>query len=342
MTKEAKIGAIIILAAVLLFLLAPSSRTRDSSLLSDKYNLIFVKAPGLQEGSSVKMAGVSIGEVEAIDFCTAKEREQFGEDAFLIIRIVTDFHTKIPEDSSASALRASTGGSWLEITPGISKKNLQKNCTVRLLAPFAGIDLQKSALSSMKSFRENANSLCKMIIEARDNRTMWDLASNSRFYSNEIRIASRNSHQFIMQTQQKINEGGKNAEMEIKRLDVQLIQIGTKLKQIAETLNDKSKGWEEKSEEVRLKADKLARLAADETERFKNISLKIENKTESVCNPALKEKLAKAAKKLDSYAEMAEDLHYITKEPETQEAIKQMIVNYKNQSEEIKNMLDKL
>lgn len=342
MTKEAKIGAIIIAAAILLFLLAPSSHTRDSGLLSEKYNLIFVKAPGLHEGSHVKMAGVDIGTVEAIDFCTAKEREEFGKDAFLIIRIAADFHTRIPEDSMASALEPSASESWLEITPGISKKYLKSHCTVRLNAPFADLDFQKSAFNSMKSLQSNIDTLYGTIKQARDSRYMWDLASNCRFYSNEMRLMSRNSHQFMMQARHKIDAVGKSMETEIGRLDVQLIQIGTKLKGISKTLNDKTKTWEEKSEEIRVQADKMARLAADETERFKNISLKIENKTESVCTPELKEKLGKAAKKLENYAEMAENLHYITKEQETQEAIKHMIENYKNQSEEIKNTLNKL
>ena len=49
MSKESKIGALLVLMVVLLFIFAPSSETRDSRIFANQYRLIFKETPGLEE-----------------------------------------------------------------------------------------------------------------------------------------------------------------------------------------------------------------------------------------------------------------------------------------------------
>ncbi len=102
MSKESKIGALLVLMIVLLFIFAPSSETRDSRIFANQYRLIFKETPGLEENYDVKMAGVDIGYVKEIDFCTAEDKERFGPDANIAVTVATDFSARIPEDSSGN------------------------------------------------------------------------------------------------------------------------------------------------------------------------------------------------------------------------------------------------
>lgn len=344
MSKESKIGALLVLLVVLLFIFAPSSETRDSRIFANQYRLIFKETPGLEENYDVKMAGVDIGYVKNIDFCTAEDKERFGQDANIAVTVATDFSARIPEDSSASVLEASTSLLWLEITPGISEVFLESGSCVRLRTPLSSSASYDSALagSPFKDLNKQTLAVRTLMTAKGFSRKILDLASNLRFYSNELRIASKDAHSQLGQMRSKINEEEKAVSMQLDRLDTQLSQAGQNLQKTSASLKGQTAQLSDTASEYELKLRQMSALAVSETERFKALTDSAEAKMNAKCSPELLERLHKASRKLKSFAQIAEDLHYMTQEPTTQQALKDAAHKYRLQSEQIDKLIRKV
>lgn len=344
MSKESKIGALLVLLVVLLFIFAPSSETRDSRIFANQYRLIFKETPGLEENYDVKMAGVDIGYVKEIDFCTAEDKERFGQDANIAVTVATDFSARIPEDSSASILEVSTSLLWLEITPGISDTFLESGSCVRLRTPLSSSTSYDSALagSPFKELNKQTLAVCTLMTAKGFSRKILDLASNLRFYSNELRIASKDAHSQLGQMRSKINEEEKAIAMQLDRLDTQLSQAGQNLQKTSASLKDQTAKLSDTASDYELKLRQMSALAVSETERFKALTDSAEAKMNAKCSPELLERLHKASRKLKSFAQIAEDLHYMTQEPATQQALKDAAHKYRLQSEQIDKLIRKV
>ncbi len=344
MSKESKIGALLVLMVVLLFIFAPSSETRDSRIFANQYRLIFKETPGLEENYDVKMAGVDIGYVKEIDFCTAEDKERFGPDANIAVTVATDFSARIPEDSSASVLEASTSLLWLEITPGISDTFLESGSCVRLRTPLSSAASYDSALagSPFKDLNKQTLAVRTLMTAKGFSRKILDLASNLRFYSNELRIASKDAHSQLGQMHSKLDEEEKAISMQLDRLDRQLSQAGVNLQNTSAALKDQSAQLSGTVSDYETKLQQMSALAVSETERFKALSASAESKMKAKCSPELVERLHKASRKLKSFAQIAEDLHYMTQEPTTQQALKDAAHKYRLQSEQIDKLVRKV
>lgn len=344
MSKESKIGALLVLLVVLLFIFAPSSETRDSRIFANQYRLIFKETPGLEENYDVKMAGVDIGYVKEIDFCTAEDKERFGQDANIAVTVATDFSARIPEDSSASILEVSTSLLWLEITPGISDTFLESGSCVRLRTPLSSSTSYDSALagSPFKELNKQTLAVRTLMTAKGFSRKILDLASNLRFYSNELRIASKDAHSQLGQMHSKINEEEKAIAMQLDRLDTQLSQAGQNLQKTSASLKDQTAKLSDTASDYELKLRQMSALAVSETERFKALTDSAEAKMNAKCSPELLERLHKASRKLKSFAQIAEDLHYMTQEPATQQALKDAAHKYRLQSEQIDKLIRKV
>jgi len=344
LSKESKIGALLVLMVVLLFIFAPSSETRDSRIFANQYRLIFKETPGLEENYDVKMAGVDIGYVKEIDFCTAEDKERFGPDANIAVTVATDFSARIPEDSSASVLEASTSLLWLEITPGISDTFLESGSCVRLRTPLSSAASYDSALagSPFKDLNKQTLAVRTLMTAKGFSRKILDLASNLRFYSNELRIASKDAHSQLGQMHSKLDEEEKAISMQLDRLDRQLSQAGVNLQNTSAALKDQSAQLSGTVSDYETKLQQMSALAVSETERFKALSASAESKMKAKCSPELVERLHKASRKLKSFAQIAEDLHYMTQEPTTQQALKDAAHKYRLQSEQIDKLVRKV
>ncbi|MBQ7528649.1 MCE family protein [bacterium] len=344
MKRETIYGALVVLAIFALFFFASSRQTRDS-IFSGEYYLVFVNAPGVDEKTPVKMAGVNIGDIKSIDFCTDEDREKFGKDAHLIINITTDHNVSIPEDSSATIVEESNSVRWLEITPGVSKRSLRNGEKIRLhgvggdslgLSSFS-----KDGLESIRSMSSNLRDLSQIISNDSFKRSLIDTVANARFYSNELRILSQDSQDYVHDIGQKVMSKADLLEEQLARTNIQLSQTQEKLQNLSRSFKDKAVDFDNKVDSYGDTINKLASLAVAETDRFKNLAAMVEKKTIEG-TPQQLQKLHKAAHKLDEYAQIAEDLHCITSNEDTQEALKGMVHKYREQSQSIAELLKRL
>ena len=108
-------GFVSILLFVLIFLAACSQKNKN------RLNILFDKVDNLQKGGDVKLRGITIGEVTAMDLL---------RDSVLVV-IKLEREQKIPIDSKFSILNPLIGSPSIAIEPSEQEKFLKPTDTVR-------------------------------------------------------------------------------------------------------------------------------------------------------------------------------------------------------------------
>jgi phospholipid/cholesterol/gamma-HCH transport system substrate-binding protein len=111
-------GLFVLLGLVAIVFLVTQISNREFSLTETSYRLKaqFENIGGLKTGAPVKMAGVTIGRVEAIDYDMQLLK------AVVTLRIDERYH-EIPNDSDASIFTAGLlGGQYIGVSPGGSEE----------------------------------------------------------------------------------------------------------------------------------------------------------------------------------------------------------------------------
>ena len=215
---------------------------------------------------------------------------------------------------------------------------------MRLRTPLSSAASYDSALagSPFKDLNKQTLAVRTLMTAKGFSRKILDLASNLRFYSNELRIASKDAHSQLGQMHSKLDEEEKAISMQLDRLDRQLSQAGVNLQNTSAALKAQSAQLSGTVSDYETKLQQMSALAVSETERFKALSASAESKMKAKCSPELVERLHKASRKLKSFAQIAEDLHYMTQEPTTQQALKDAAHKYRLQSEQIDKLVRKV
>lgn len=122
---ETLIGAVVIIVAMLFFLHA--YQIHNSGKVSTKqYNIIarFQNVDGITKGSSVKVSGIVVGEVDDLSL---------DKSSYLaILTMNIDNEIKIPKDSSASIISSGMlGGKYISISPGAEEEMLENNGVIK-------------------------------------------------------------------------------------------------------------------------------------------------------------------------------------------------------------------
>ena len=343
MSKEARVGFIGLLALIAFFILVPSSSTRDSKILSNTYNFVMSDGDRITVGSDVKLAGISVGTIDEINFTTPGQRKQYGEDANIIVTIHTDAGVYIPINSVIDINTAQTGNFWLDIQPGTSQEYLKNGSTVLLNRGvtshgFTFDDTPSPAYKITAMTKEYRDTLS----DPKFKSTIQDLASNARFYTNELKIASEHLDIDKKALYNSMDEAQISAMQQIDRINVQIDMGAERLSTLRPRLHEKTEAFNERLKSSQKQIDGMMTTAQRETERFKYISQQTESKTaELMGNPQYRAKLRKAAHKLDNLARTTEDIKSITSEPSVREGLQNLVHQYREQSEEIKNKLEK-
>ena len=119
---ETLMGAIVLAVATFFFIYAYQN-SGSESVASFEYHATFDRVDGLVKGSDVRMSGVKIGTISALDI----EKETYL--AKLSFKI--DKNLKLPKDSSAEVVSDGLlGGKYLAIVPGGDEKYLNEGNTI--------------------------------------------------------------------------------------------------------------------------------------------------------------------------------------------------------------------
>ena len=343
MSKEAKTGFLGIVILIAFFIIVPSSSTRDSKILGNTYHLIMTEADRISVGNDVKLAGISVGTIDEINFTTPEQRKQYGEDANIIVTINTDAGVYIPLNSVIDVNTAQTGNFWLDIQPGNSQEYLRNNSTILLNRGFTshgmkfddGNEAVKTITAMTREYRDTLS-------DPKLKSTIQDLASNARFYTNELKIASEHLDINQKALYESLDNAQISAMQQIDRINVQIDMGAERLSKLRPSIQEKNDAFNTRLKNSQKQIEGMLTTAQRETERFKYLSEQTESKTTKLMeDPQYRAKLRKAAHKLENLARTTEDIKSITSEPSVREGLQNLVHQYREQSGTIKEKLEK-
>lgn len=343
MSKEAKIGFLGIVILIAFFILVPSSSTRDSRILGNTYHLIMTEADRISVGNDVKLAGISVGTIDGINFTTPEQRKHYGEDANIIVTIHTDAGVCIPINSVIDVNTAQTGNFWLDIQPGNSQEYLRNDSTVLLNRGVTSHGMKfDDGNAAVKTITAMTKEYRDTLSDPKLKSTIQDLASNARFYTNELRIATEHLDIDKRKLYDSLDDAQISAVQQIDRINVQIDLGAERLKTLRPRLHEKTEAFNERLISSQKQIDGMLATAKRETERFKYLSEQTENKTAKLMeDPQYRAKLRKAAHKLENLARTTEDIKSITSEPSVREGLQNLVHQYREQSEAIKEKIER-
>ncbi len=341
MSRQAKVGAVFLAFLALLLYLSPSLSKR-SEVLGNTYDLVFTQVNGLREGDGVKYSGVNAGQIVGIDFSSADQKARFGHDGQVVVRIVTDFGLRIPQDSHATVQATMGGLRWVEITPGNSDQVLQPGSVSRLLLRPPEPDQFEAALSGLKELNVRTRDVRTSIEDPAFRRQIKDLASNSRFYSTELREVSGRAGQQIDAVRLGLDQRQQALLQQLDRVDVQIGLARRRVQGLVPRVNEQIDAWEARMQDSEGDIRGLIDSAVRETERYRDLVEAADQKfAEARWDETLGPRIARLADKSEEIATLAEDLHMISSSPETQAELREMVTRYRRQAEALRRNLER-
>lgn len=159
---------------------------RRSQFFREHYilNAPFENVQGLETGSQVRVAGVTVGAVTNVTL--SPDPHKRGVVARL--RIDADYRRKIREDSVASIKALGLlGDKYIEISMGTPEyRELRNNDTVKTEEPIDFYNVAEEARSSIRQLTRTATSLNELLDEFRRSRTLTNLEDTTDSISNVL------------------------------------------------------------------------------------------------------------------------------------------------------------
>jgi len=233
MKTEAKVGLFITLSLFFLFGLLSQLSSFDN-LFKKSYPIIAKvnDGTGLKDRAKVKLKGVDIGYVEKVSL----------ENNDVVTHLMIDEGVKIPVDSTIIISQDSLlGGKFLDIKPGISATNLEKNSLLEKEDKVSSI--VDASTSADNAFQE-ITLLVKDIRDIFNSGGKEDLKStlaNLNEFSKLLASISTEDNQTIHQILANANEALKNANTTINKFAVMSDEITKTSKSFALVGEDVSK-----------------------------------------------------------------------------------------------------
>lgn len=341
MSQQAKVGGFFLAFFALLLFLSPSLSQR-SSVLGTPYTLLFEEVNGLREGDGMKFSGVSAGRITEIEFSTPEHKRAFGQGAQVAVRVVADFGVRIPEDSRASVEGTIGGLRWVEITPGNSTRNLKPGAVARLRLKPAQQNELEASLAGLQEMNQRTATLRASLEDPAFRRQIKDLASNARFYSTELESLSQTARKKVSSLDRQLDARQKAILGQLTRISDQLDQARLRTEELIPRLNEEVGTWEARLEASGPGIQGMLEKAEQETRRFQELAEEAEGRVHSAgLEEPVREKLARMARKTEEMATMAEDLHMVSSNPETQAELREMVTRSRRQAEELRRNLER-
>ncbi|MBI3927092.1 MAG: MCE family protein [Armatimonadetes bacterium] len=348
MSKEARLGLLVIIAVFALLLFSPGQHRRPP-VLGHAFNLIFTHVEGLRVGDTVKVAGVPEGNITAIDFATPEEQRMFGPlvgDQLLIrVTVTLQRFVALPENSSYEAVATLNGERYINITPGSGDTFLTPGDSYLGKSRTQREDQLTTTLQTFKMLNRETSELREVISDPAFRLQVKDTASNLRFYSRELKeVAADLSGEkgLIAQFEDQVDTQEQALHDQLASMDAQVSQVQSQLETMTPRATEGIEQWNRRVVEGRAQLSSVLLQALSYSDRFEQALRDLE---QGSANPdkvkrAL-EQIKKASLRLEDIAAIAGDLRAITSDPQVQQELKQMVDNLRERAANLKAAIEK-
>lgn len=341
MTRQAKVGGIFLVLFAVLVYFAPG-RSQKVAILGNDYNLVVDQVNGLREGDPVKFCGVTAGRVASIDFTTRSQKEAFGQDGRVVVRVTVDYGVVLPEDSRVSVEATVGGQRWVEITPGNSEVALAPGSVSRPVRRPGRQNQVEGSLKALTELSDRTTTVRASIQDPEFRRSLKDMASNARFYSNEFRPIAKGAEKQLEALDRNLDSRQAAVLRQLARVNVQIDEARARTEKLVPRVNEEITAWDRRIRNSEGEIRGLVDTAVRETERFRDLAGDAEGKVVGgKLDEQVRQGLARLATRIEDVAALAEDLHGLASSPEAQAELRNLVVKYRRQSEELRENLNR-
>lgn len=346
MSKDAKVGFLVLMLAVSVYLL---NSLRASGVVSfgNELGLIFSQVHGLRAGDMVTIGGVPSGRVVSIDFAPQEIQEAFlpltGGVALVRAEVSFDNSRKIPKESTYNVSTDLNGRRWIEITVSPSKEEIGPDDTFFAEESARQDDQMQTTIRTFATLSEQTEALRDVLSDPEFRLRTKDTASNLRFYSRELRAASAEAPAQLKAFEDNLNVQEAAILNQIRGFDDKTKEVRQRMTEMSPQITETLQGW---TERMSRQGDRLSSTLQAAIERSEDFEAMIDRALQEQLKPesvqALISQTRKWARKLDEYRMLAEDLHALTSDPTVRADLKAAIAKFEAKSIEVNERLLKL
>lgn len=347
MTKQAKVGLVVIVIGLLIAFNYPGSRGRRPVIGGNELKLLFTQVNGLRPGDTVKIAGVNSGVITKIEFADPEISQDFspitGGLPMVQVYVSLDNRVRVPVNSSYNTYTDLRGQRWLDILPAGGGTFLDKHDDFFGQGVAVQDDQMTRTLNAFRVLSEQTRDVRDLISKDTFRREIKDMASNMRFYSRELATASEKAPQQLADFEDQLLKQEQAVFEQLQSLDGKLDRAAGRMKTMVPRLNAQLAGWKVQIEENSGEIEDLLEQGVELSEKYQTL---LAEQTELLDDPEMTKRLIikarKMARQIEDMRTLAEDLHSLSSDPEVKADLRAAIVKLRTRSEKMKTRLDRL
>lgn len=335
LSRNARIGLATVLVGALLLVLSPG-KSKAPTFLGTPYHLLFQRVEGLRKGDRVTVAGVDSGRVAAVEFSSEEERRRFGSDAAVRVTVVMERSVVLPRDSRYSVRSNLKGERWIDIIPGRSSERLASGDTVRNEGSTLSSDQLTRSFQSFRSLSRQVGELQGMMTDPEFRRKVKEVASDLRFYSREFLKASEGVSGRVARMGRRMGAEEQRILARLEAVDGKVTELRHRMAELIAQLTGQLGRWRQllQGAESELAAG-LAGMV-ELSEQFRAQAAEWEEQSGRVDAREVLTALRGWSRRLQDWADLAEDLQAIVGSPEAQEELRGLVEQLRAQTEKLK------
>jgi ABC-type transporter Mla subunit MlaD len=336
-SREAVLGFLVLLVSGLAVYLAPS-RPEGARITGNSYILLMEKAEALRSGDMVKFAGVAVGRVTDLDFVTPADRERYPR-AFVRVQILLDRSVRLPQNSGYSVGQDLFGGRYIDITPGASGEIVPPGSVIwagrmpRVASTF------EQTLASLRQLSVETQELREVVSDPKMRRDLKDAASNMRFYTRELAAYSAQARPQIARFRHNLDRQEQELLARLESFQASITAGRRRLVEMTPQLRESIEAWRSRLARDKAGLQRTVQSLLSASEQFEKAARDLEGRLPDPAEAA--RRVHKIALEMEDMADLAEDLHMITSDPEAQAELRALAERLRQSAERLKSQVQR-
>jgi len=341
LSKEGRIGLVVMTFSLVMLGLAPTQRKR-APLLGHEYKLVFHACQGLRVSDPVTIGGVDGGRVVDIDFAPLETWDKLnppGETRPVVLVTVGLYQgynlTKGTAYKVESTLRGRHFINILPPPPGEEAAGTILNQELN-----SGENRLLATINNFKVLSQSTKEMRNQFADPIFRRDIKDLASNLRFYSAEFVRVSEGSRSYLLKLQEDLERQEASLMANVARMDAKTARAAAYIRTLVPATRQQMALYQRQLDAGQRQMDQAYKLAEGYTKGLLSLKARLEASPLATMNPEkLSQQMHDWKNKLEDYANLAGDMHTLSSDPQIKDGFKEYPRKAKAMSEKWKEQV---
>lgn len=343
MNKDAVVGLFTILLVAVVGLYH-SFRDHGLVKFNTQVGLLFTQVHGLRIGDPVTVAGAPAGRVVDIDFAPQDVQEALdpltGGTILVRAMVALDTFQEIPKESTYTVQTDLNGRRWIDITASPSAEMIGADELFFAEEQVVRDDKVQRTIRTLTILSEQTKDLRDELSSPEFRLRTKDTASNLRFYSREMVLASEQAPGQLQQFSDSLDRQEAEVHRQLASLNEKTREVSARMLEMTPQITENLQGWTRRMER---QSDRLSATLVMATEKTKEYEELLDEMVVKRLDPESVKQLItqtkKWGRKLQEYRYLAEDLHALTSDPTVRADLKTAIAEFEKKSRSLNDRL---